>query len=170
MTYFENGKPCKQEIDSWTLDAELCEFMGWYNVDSPDGVSLRGNSPVNGRHQYVRPYSVDANANTMLRTSILHSMKYRDGGKIVMQATVDSSMARVVFFRQGTDEQDAFEGKAWCLETAAAIAAYKLFKKLGPLPGLMYANKKQDKLYKERIKALAERTEAALLAPEPKVP
>lgn len=138
--------------ERFQAEAYLPEIMGWTDIDSDDGVTLRGINPMNGKARLIPSHVWDEDVTCMIRDLILEIMKYPDGGEIGYRLDGKRWEMRACFFRLGTDEKDKFECVSEFSRTSTALAAFRLFKSLGALPELpnWYACKKVRERYKLR--------------------
>ena len=138
--------PDENEEFNHYLDARLCDYMGWENVDSPDGACLRGTNPMNGKCVLIRSHSSDPYMSNLLAKVIVESMRYPNGGKVqfCLQGYLNDGPClnhglewRATFWRDGVKLGSTlavpFEGRSWSPQHAIGIAALRLFRKLGPL-------------------------------------
>lgn len=149
--YFRHWSDPKKKWTSDMLDGVLCEYMGYVGVCGTKFGGLDGVDPMDNKMKHMRSQSSDKYENGFLRQLILDAARYPDGSAVAYKLETIFHDARAVFYKAGTNEECAFEGKSWSSEVATAIAALRLFKTLGPLKELpsWFACKKACKQYKE---------------------
>lgn len=137
-------------VELHEAESYLPEYMGWTDIDSDDGVCLRGFDPMNGRLKLIRSHVWDEQVTAWIRDVITEVMKYADGTEIGYRLEGKRWEMRASFYPIGTESKwRAFEATSEYARKSTAIAALRLFKALGPLPNLpdWYACKKVRKAY-----------------------